>query len=165
MLGRTAFTSQHVCLSQIHDGLPTMLCFPPAILQALSFDVVVIDEAAQALEAACWGALLKGRRAVLAGDHLQLPPTIISDTAAKRGLGRTLFERLQVGGRGGEGSCRIGVKGKGRRGGAWRSTWGEGGCERRCLRGCRCVRGWGKGGRECRERENGAANVSCRAAD
>lgn len=56
---------------------------------------MVIDEAAQALEAASWGALLKGRRGVLAGDHLQLPPTIISDAAAKQGLGRTLFERLK----------------------------------------------------------------------
>lgn len=39
-----------------------------------AFDLVVIDEAAQALEASCWVALLRGRRAVLAGDHLQLPP-------------------------------------------------------------------------------------------
>ena len=38
-----------------------------------SFDVVVIDEAAQALEAACWGAMLRGKKAILAGDHLQLP--------------------------------------------------------------------------------------------
>jgi ATP-dependent RNA/DNA helicase IGHMBP2 len=60
-----------------------------------AFDVVVIDEAAQALEAACWGALLKAPRCVLAGDHLQLPPTIVSAAAARRGLGRTLFERLQ----------------------------------------------------------------------
>ena len=37
-----------------------------------SFDVVVIDEAAQALEAACWGAMLRGKKVVLAGDHLQL---------------------------------------------------------------------------------------------
>ena len=57
------------------------------------FDVVVIDEAAQALEAACWGALLKGKRAVLAGDHLQLPPTVVSEAAERGGLGRTLFER------------------------------------------------------------------------
>ncbi len=65
-------------------------------LQGQVFDVVVIDEAAQALEAACWAALLRAPRAVLAGDHLQLPPTVISDQAAARGLGRTLFERLQV---------------------------------------------------------------------
>ena len=51
----------------------------------------------QALEAACWAALLKGRRCVLAGDHLQLPPTVVSEEAARRGLARTLFERLQVG--------------------------------------------------------------------
>ncbi|GAX76189.1 hypothetical protein CEUSTIGMA_g3633.t1 [Chlamydomonas eustigma] len=64
-------------------------------LDSCDFDVCVIDEAAQALEASCWGALLKARRAVLAGDHLQLPPTILSEAAAARGLGRTLFERLQ----------------------------------------------------------------------
>ncbi|KAL4440242.1 hypothetical protein ABPG75_003243 [Micractinium tetrahymenae] len=64
-------------------------------LDRLQFDVVVIDEAAQALEPACWAALLKGRKAVLAGDHLQLPPTVISKAAARAGLSRTLFERLQ----------------------------------------------------------------------
>ncbi|KAI7837886.1 hypothetical protein COHA_008373 [Chlorella ohadii] len=64
-------------------------------LERLQFDVVVIDEAAQAVEPACWAALLKGRKAVLAGDHLQLPPTVISDEAARSGLSRTLFERLQ----------------------------------------------------------------------
>ena len=57
------------------------------------FDVVIIDEAAQALEPACWAALLRGRRAILAGDHLQLPPTVTSEAAAKKGLGVTLFER------------------------------------------------------------------------
>jgi superfamily I DNA and/or RNA helicase len=58
------------------------------------FDRVVIDEAAQALEAACWIALPKGKRAVLAGDHRQLPPTIMSEEAAAKGLAKTLFERL-----------------------------------------------------------------------
>lgn len=42
------------------------------------FDVVVIDECAQALEASCWVPLLKARKCVLAGDHKQLPPTIVS---------------------------------------------------------------------------------------
>ncbi|KAL4856486.1 DNA-binding protein SMUBP-2 [Chlorella vulgaris] len=56
-------------------------------LSSLQFDVIVIDEAAQALEPACWAALLKGRKA--------LPPTVISDKAARGGLSRTLFERLQ----------------------------------------------------------------------
>ncbi|KAK6945316.1 DNA2/NAM7 helicase, helicase domain [Dillenia turbinata] len=63
-------------------------------LENTSFDLVVIDEAAQALEIACWIALLKGSRCILAGDHLQLPPTIQSVEAEKKGLGRTLFERL-----------------------------------------------------------------------
>ncbi|GFY80585.1 DNA-binding protein [Actinidia rufa] len=49
---------------------------------------------AQALEIACWIALLKGSRCILAGDHLQLPPTIQSVEAEKKGLGKTLFERL-----------------------------------------------------------------------
>lgn len=65
-------------------------------LRDQSFDVVVIDEAAQALEAACWGAILKGRKVVLAGDHLQLPPTVMSDEAAKKGLSETLFARVHA---------------------------------------------------------------------
>ncbi|XP_022982878.1 DNA-binding protein SMUBP-2 [Cucurbita maxima] len=63
-------------------------------LNNISFDLVIIDEAAQALEIACWIALLKASRCILAGDHLQLPPTIQSVEAEKKGLGRTLFERL-----------------------------------------------------------------------
>ena len=56
--------------------------------------MVVIDEAAQALEVACWSAMLKAPRALLAGDHLQLPPTVMSQQAKDGGLGVTLFERL-----------------------------------------------------------------------
>ncbi|KAG5552420.1 hypothetical protein RHGRI_010483 [Rhododendron griersonianum] len=63
-------------------------------LEGTTFDLVIIDEAAQALEIACWIALLKGSRCILAGDHLQLPPTIQSTEAEKKGLGITLFERL-----------------------------------------------------------------------
>jgi ATP-dependent RNA/DNA helicase IGHMBP2 len=58
------------------------------------FDLAVVDEAAQAIEAACWIPLLRARRAVLAGDHRQLGPTILSAEAAAAGLARTLFERL-----------------------------------------------------------------------
>ena len=47
-------------------------------LKAQDFDVVIIDEASQALEAQCWVPLLAARKVVLAGDHLQLPPTIKS---------------------------------------------------------------------------------------
>lgn len=51
---------------------------PLKLLPDGHFDVVVIDECAQALEASCWVPLLKARKCILAGDHKQLPPTIIS---------------------------------------------------------------------------------------
>lgn len=59
------------------------------------FDWVVLDEASQATEPLSWIALLKGKKAVLAGDANQLPPTLHSREAAADGLGTTLFERLQ----------------------------------------------------------------------
>ncbi|HVR75451.1 MAG TPA: IGHMBP2 family helicase [Planctomycetota bacterium] len=65
-----------------------------SVLDGFEFDRVVIDEAAQALEVSCWIPLLRGRGAVLAGDHLQLPPTIRSEEAMRGGLGITLFDRL-----------------------------------------------------------------------
>eukprot|EP00043_Microstomoeca_roanoka_P020239 m.242460 g.242460 ORF g.242460 m.242460 type:complete len:1144 (+) comp17135_c12_seq4:1197-4628(+) len=58
------------------------------------FDVAVVDEAGQALEVACWAAIMQAPRCVLAGDHLQLPPTIISAAAALGGLAKTLLERV-----------------------------------------------------------------------
>ena len=63
------------------------------ILRDIAFDIVVIDEAAQALEAACWIPILRGKKLVMAGDHLQLPPTIQCDSIQKQ-LGETLFERM-----------------------------------------------------------------------
>ncbi|TYZ66700.1 hypothetical protein PybrP1_000791 [[Pythium] brassicae (nom. inval.)] len=64
------------------------------LLKDATFDLVVIDEAAQALEAACWVPILKAKRCVLAGDHKQLPPTIKSKAAAADGLELTLFDRV-----------------------------------------------------------------------
>ncbi|KNE59561.1 hypothetical protein AMAG_03824 [Allomyces macrogynus ATCC 38327] len=61
-------------------------------LRGQAFDTVIIDECAQALEPECWIALLKGKKAVLAGDHLQLPPTVKSKRT-NHPLHRTLFER------------------------------------------------------------------------
>lgn len=57
------------------------------------FDTVVIDEAGQALEPACWIPILKARKVVLAGDHCQLSPTIKSHDAARGGLSTTLLEK------------------------------------------------------------------------
>ncbi|KAL3659184.1 hypothetical protein V7S43_015762 [Phytophthora oleae] len=64
------------------------------LLKDVTFDLVIIDEAAQALEVSCWIPILKAKRCVLAGDHLQLPPTIKSKTAAAKGLEVTLFDRI-----------------------------------------------------------------------
>jgi superfamily I DNA and/or RNA helicase len=58
------------------------------------FDLVVIDEACQSTEPGCWIPLLRGDRLVLAGDHCQLPPTVVSQEAAAEGFGTSLFERL-----------------------------------------------------------------------
>lgn len=59
----------------------------------LQYNTVVIDEAGQALEPACWIPILKGKKVILAGDHCQLAPTIKSDAAAKGGLSTTLLEK------------------------------------------------------------------------
>ena len=64
------------------------------LLDGHKFGTLFIDEAAQALEAACWIPLRRVSRVVLAGDHCQLPPTVKSIAALKAGLGKTLMERI-----------------------------------------------------------------------
>lgn len=64
------------------------------ILEGQKFGTLFIDEAAQALEAACWIPMRRATRVILAGDHCQLPPTIKSLAALKAGLGKTLMERI-----------------------------------------------------------------------
>ncbi|XP_071796119.1 DNA-binding protein SMUBP-2-like [Asterias amurensis] len=66
---------------------------PLSYLPKDHFDVVVIDECAQAVEASCWIPLMYAPRCILAGDHQQLPPTILSDKAASDGLAVSLMER------------------------------------------------------------------------
>ena len=65
-------------------------------LADMFFKTVFIDEAAQALEPACWIPLRRAQRVVLAGDHHQLPPTVKDIEVARAGLARTLFERLAL---------------------------------------------------------------------
>jgi predicted DNA helicase len=62
-------------------------------VRSLTYHTVVIDEAGQALEPACWIPILKGKKVILAGDHCQLPPTIKSAEAARQGLSITLLEK------------------------------------------------------------------------
>ena len=79
------FDSAHVIAS-------TLVSSNHRLLSGHRFGTLFIDEAAQALEAACWIAIRKADRVVLAGDHCQLPPTIQCYEAARGGLDRTLME-------------------------------------------------------------------------
>jgi ATP-dependent RNA/DNA helicase IGHMBP2 len=77
--------AQAICATLVGSSHP--------VLNKRKFNTVFIDEAAQALEPACWIPLLRSQRAIFAGDHQQLPPTIKSIEAARQGLSKTLFEK------------------------------------------------------------------------
>jgi len=66
------------------------------LLGTRRFDLGVIDEACQSTEPGCWIPLQWCNRMVLAGDHCQLPPTVVSPEAAAEGFGVSLFERLMA---------------------------------------------------------------------
>jgi superfamily I DNA and/or RNA helicase len=74
--------------------LATLTSLDAPALARRRFALAVVDEATQAVEPAAYLALLRAERAVLAGDHLQLPPTVLSAEAQAGGLGVSLFERL-----------------------------------------------------------------------
>jgi ATP-dependent RNA/DNA helicase IGHMBP2 len=77
--------------------LATLTSLDAPVLAGRRFALAVIDEATQAVEPAAYLALLRAERAVLGGDHLQLPPTVLSAAAQAGGLGISLFERLATG--------------------------------------------------------------------
>ncbi len=79
------------------------------LLGQRSFDLLVLDEACQTTEPGCWVPLLRCGRVVLAGDHCQLPPTVVSPEAARQGFGISLLERL-VGHYGERVTRRLGVQ-------------------------------------------------------
>ena len=64
------------------------------VMEGQKFTTLFIDEAAQALEAACWIPIRRASRVIFAGDHCQLPPTVKSLAALYAGLGKTLMERV-----------------------------------------------------------------------
>ncbi|XP_008797952.2 DNA-binding protein SMUBP-2 isoform X2 [Phoenix dactylifera] len=68
----------------------------PVIRRLDSFDLVVIDEAGQAIEPSCWIPILQGKRCILAGDQCQLAPIILSRKALEGGLGISLLERASA---------------------------------------------------------------------
>jgi ATP-dependent RNA/DNA helicase IGHMBP2 len=77
--------AQAICCTLVGSSHP--------VLRGKKFKTVFIDEAAQALEPACWIPLLRSERVIFAGDHQQLPPTVKSIEAARQGLSATLFEK------------------------------------------------------------------------
>lgn len=89
---------ESLALRQILDSADvlcsTLTALDDELLSGRRFDVVVIDEACQCTEPACWIAVALADKLVLAGDHCQLPPTVISSEAAAQGFGVSLFERL-----------------------------------------------------------------------
>lgn len=63
-------------------------------LKKKTLDLLIMDEASQAIEPMAWNPILRAQKVILAGDHLQLPPTVKSEEAARKGLAKTLFERF-----------------------------------------------------------------------
>ena len=84
--------------AELFDGAhviaSTLVSSNHRLLNGRRFGTLFIDEAAQALEAACWIAIRKADRVIFAGDHCQLPPTIKCIEAARNGLEQTLMEKV-----------------------------------------------------------------------
>ncbi|MCC9640726.1 AAA domain-containing protein [Rhodopirellula sp. JC740] len=76
------------------DVICTTTTIDEELLSDQSFDLVVIDESCQCTEPGMWQAILRADRLILAGDHCQLPPTVLSDEAARIGMRESLMQRL-----------------------------------------------------------------------
>ncbi|MCC6692189.1 MAG: AAA family ATPase [Chitinophagaceae bacterium] len=63
-----------------------------AALQKHKFDTLIIDEAGQCIEPLAWVIFPLADRWVLAGDHWQLPPTVLSNEAAQLGFNKSILE-------------------------------------------------------------------------
>lgn len=73
----------------------TLIGVSHKVLHGIKFKTVLIDEASQALEAECWNAILKADKVILAGDPMQLPPTVKSEEAKQLGMSVTLLDRMR----------------------------------------------------------------------
>jgi ATP-dependent RNA/DNA helicase IGHMBP2 len=82
----------HDIASQTKVIVTTLIGASNRLISNLSFDTLIIDEVSQSLEPECWNAILLAKRVILAGDHMQLPPTVKSPEADKLGLSRTLLD-------------------------------------------------------------------------
>jgi len=84
----------HKLIQQADVIATTLVGVENKYINKVEFNTLVIDEAAQALEPACWIPLCKAKRVIMAGDPFQLPPTVKSRKAEKQDLGKTLMEKL-----------------------------------------------------------------------
>ena len=92
-VGKTEEYIQQDLISKAEVIAATLVGSNHYTVAGLKYHTVVIDEAGQALEPACWIPILKAQKVILAGDPFQLPPTIKSDQAARKGLNKTLLEK------------------------------------------------------------------------
>ena len=85
-------------LRQLLDTTPvvcsTLTGLAPELLAGRTFDTAVVDEACQCTEPSCWIPISRCNRLILAGDPCQLPPTVLSAEAARKGFSVSLPERL-----------------------------------------------------------------------
>jgi superfamily I DNA and/or RNA helicase len=97
-LGRNFKRKEKETIKEVLSGAQVVLstntgAADPLIRRPGSFDLVIIDEAGQAIEPSCWIPILQGKRCILAGDQCQLAPVILSRKAMECGLGVSLLER------------------------------------------------------------------------
>jgi ATP-dependent RNA/DNA helicase IGHMBP2 len=100
VLCKEARKREESIVKEIMLGVDVVLCTcvtaGSRLLSNMVFDMVIIDEAAQALEVSCWIPIMIATKCILVGDHKQLPPTVKSTKAASKGLAVTLFERVMT---------------------------------------------------------------------
>jgi ATP-dependent RNA/DNA helicase IGHMBP2 len=100
VLCKEARKREEAIVKEIMLGVDVVLCTcvtaGSRLLSKMVFDMVIIDEAAQALEVSCWIPIIIATKCILVGDHKQLPPTVKSTKAASKGLAVTLFERVMT---------------------------------------------------------------------
>lgn len=76
------------------DVLCATATFDPEVLGDRRFDLAIIDEACQSTESGCWPVITRAEKIVFAGDHCQLPPTVLSAEASREGFAISMMERL-----------------------------------------------------------------------
>lgn len=100
-LGKALKKKEKQTIKEVLSNAQVVLCTntgaaDPLIRRLDNFDLVIIDEAGQAIEPSCWIPILQGKRCILAGDQCQLAPVVLSRKAMEGGLGISLLERAMA---------------------------------------------------------------------